>query len=262
MTERRSDSHRAPARVSAQTWDAASYQANTPFVAEYGNDVAALLDPQLGERVLDIGCGDGVLTRRLMESGATVVGVDTSEEFVAAARQAGVDARLCDVQQLDFDGEFDAAFTNAVLHWVPDHDAMARGVRAALIPGGRFVGEFGGFGNVAAISSVLRAVASHYGVEPSAAAPYTNPGAEEFTQTLTRAGFQVKHAELFARPTPLPTGLRGWLETTRGTFLDAFGDAREQALADTLAALEPSLRAASGEWYADYVRLRFSAIRL
>lgn len=247
------------AEISPQTWNAATYQTNTPFVAEYGAGVADLLDPQPGERVLDLGCGDGVLTRRLMESGASVVGVDASEDFVAAARESGVDARLCDAQRLDFDGEFDGAFTNAVLHWVPDHDAVARGVYGALVPGGRFVGEFGGFGNVAAISSVLRAVASRYGVDPTAAAPYNNPTAEEFAGVLERAGFKVKDALLFARPTPLPTGMRGWLETMRGTFLDTFGDDREQVLAEILAALEPSLTNASGQWCADYVRLRFHA---
>jgi trans-aconitate methyltransferase len=156
---------------SAQTWDAHSYQRHTPFVAQLGEDVVRLLDPQPGERILDLGCGDGVLTRLLIDAGAEVVGVDASESFVESARSAGIDARLGDIQELTFDQDFDAVFTNAVLHWVPDHHAVARGVHAALVPGGRFVGEFGGFGNVAAIATALRMAAVRWGVDPSDAAP-------------------------------------------------------------------------------------------
>lgn len=244
---------------SHQTWDAQSYQHHTPFVAKLGEGVVTLLDPQPGERILDLGCGDGALTRVLLDAGATVVGLDASESFVDSARAAGIDAHVGDVQQLAFTEEFDAVFTNAVLHWVPDHPAMARGVYASLVPGGRFVGEFGGFGNVAAISTALRLAAVHYGADAADAAPYNNPTEHEFSAVLETAGFEVEQAVTFARPTLLPTGMRGWLEVMRGTYLDSFGDQRDLALNAILAALEPSMTNASGEWFADYVRLRFIA---
>jgi len=245
----------------SQTWDAGSYQHHTPFVAKLGEDVVALLNPQSRERILDLGCGDGALTRVIIKHGADVVGVDASASFVASAKAAGIDARVADVQRLSFDEEFDAVFTNAVLHWVPDHGAMARGVHAALVPGGRFVGEFGGFGNVAAISTALRMAAAQWGADSSLAAPYNNPTEGEFAAVLEAAGFRVEQAFTFARPTLLPTGMRGWLEVMRGTYLDSFGDHREDALSSILAALEPSMTNASGEWFADYVRLRFVAIK-
>src|SRR4051812_34793970 len=134
-----------------QTWDARRYADNARFVSDLGASVVELLGPRAGERILDLGCGDGALTLKLFDAGAMVVGVDASPEFVEAARAAGVDAQLMDGQRLTFRDEFDAVFSNAALHWMPDAAAVVRGVASALRPGGRFVGEFGGHGNVAAI---------------------------------------------------------------------------------------------------------------
>src|SRR5215207_5023766 len=133
----------------AQTWDAADYAANARFVSDLGQPVLDLLAPRPGERILDVGCGDGALTEKLVVAGATVVGIDPAPDLVAAAIARGLDARQIDAQALPFDHEFDAAFSNAVLHWLPDLDAALRGVRRALRREGRFVGECGGHGNVA-----------------------------------------------------------------------------------------------------------------
>src|SRR5688500_15143750 len=139
----------------AQSWSAEGYARNARFVADLGQPVLELLAPQPGERILDLGCGDGALTTKLVAAGATVVGGDASAELVAAAQALGLDARIADGQALAFEAEFDAVFSNAALHWMKQPDAVIAGVRRALKPGGRFVGEFGGHGNVAAIVTAL-----------------------------------------------------------------------------------------------------------
>src|SRR4051794_21951268 len=142
----------------SQTWSPTSYQQNAAFVPALGAPLLAQLAARPGERILDLGCGDGTLTEQIAAAGASVVGIDASPEMVAGAARRGLDARLIDATKLPFEIEFDAAFSNAVLHWVTDADAVLRGVYRALKPGGRFVAEFGGHTNIAAISVAMRAV--------------------------------------------------------------------------------------------------------
>ena len=139
----------------AQSWSAEGYATNAGFVPVLGRAVLDLMDPKPGERILDLGCGDGTLTAQIAERGAAVVGVDASPDLLAAAKARGLDARLMDGQRLAFEAEFDAVFSNAALHWMLDQDAVADGVRRALKPGGRFVAECGGHGNIAAIATAL-----------------------------------------------------------------------------------------------------------
>jgi ubiquinone/menaquinone biosynthesis C-methylase UbiE len=129
-----------------QTWDVSLYAGNGRFVALLAESLVEALQPQAGERILDLGCGDGFLTRRIAESGATVVGVDSSPQMIAAAKERGLDARCVSGEALPFDGEFDAVFSNAALHWMSDQDAALNGVYRALKPGGRFVAELAGKG--------------------------------------------------------------------------------------------------------------------
>jgi SAM-dependent methyltransferase len=243
-----------------QTWDPETYARNARFVADLGESLVDLLKPQPGERILDLGCGDGALTRKLMDRGATVVGVDASEPLISAARVAGVDARLMDAHDLGFDGEFDAVFTNAVLHWVTDPPRVVAGVRKALNKGGRFIGEFGGFGNVAAICTAMRAALKLQGQAIPDSLPWYFPTEADFRGVLLRNWFEVEPMTLFPRPTPLPTDMRGWLETFGGPFVTGLGDEDRAAVFDEATALlAPSLRDSQGKWTADYVRLRFSA---
>src|SRR5205823_13478844 len=146
----------------AQEWNAARYATNARFVADMGQAVFDLLNPQPGERILDLGCGDGALTERIVSAGAHVVGVDASSDMVNAARRRGLDARVKDGGSLDFDSEFDAVFSNAAMHWMKrDPDAVISGVHRALQPGGRFAVDTGGTGCVppstAALEGALRA---------------------------------------------------------------------------------------------------------
>jgi SAM-dependent methyltransferase len=242
-----------------QTWTADRYARNARFVADLGAGVVEWLDPRPGERILDLGCGDGALTVKLREAGATVVGADASEALVTAARALGLDALVMDGEALTFEREFDAVFSNAALHWMPNAGAVIDGIGRALKPGGRFVAEFGGKGNVAAIVTALLAVGERYGIEPRHAMPWYFPTPDEYAALLEAAGFAVERIALIPRPTPLPGDIRGWLETFREPFFRAAGPDAEAALDAVTRLLAPSLRDQSGRWTADYVRLRVAA---
>ena len=243
-----------------QKWNANGYAKNADFVPKLGCEVVKLLAPQPGERILDLGCGDGALTERLVQLGANVLGIDASEEMVEAARRRGITARVVDGHQLPFDHEFDAVFSNAALHWMLDPQAVLAGVKRALKPGGRFVAEFGGHGNVAAICTALIAALQFRGISARGRHPWYFPTTHEYGHRLETVGFKVESIELIPRPTPLPTGMTGWLETFASPFLHGLDeDVRETVLENTLTLLGHSLRDAQGNWTADYVRLRVSA---
>ena len=244
------------------SWDPVAYQAHASFVPALGAPVLALLAPQPGERILDLGCGDGALTTKLVEAGAEVVGVDADKAMVAAAKERGLDARRMDGRLLDFTAEFDAVFTNAALHWMPPAPRVAEGVLRALKPGGRYVGEFGGHGNIAAIRAALRGVLISRGYRVPAFEESYYPTADEYRAMLEAAGFVVDHADLIPRPTPVPAGMSAWLHTFRGGFIDSAGvpeAERAQVIEDTRALLRPILADQAGNWIADYVRMRFVA---
>lgn len=244
-----------------QRWDADAYARNGRFVASLGASLLDWLAPQAGERVLDLGCGDGVLTQRLADAGCVVVGADASEALVAAARQRGLDARLVDGHALAFHGEFDAVFSNAALHWMKrDPAAVIAGVYAALRPGGRFVAEMGGAGNVAAIRRALHQALTRRGLDANEADPWYFPDVPEYRALLQAAGFHVARIERYERPTPLPGDVGGWLTTFAQPFLDCVPAAEQAAFIDEVRdTLQPRLRGADGTWTADYVRLRFTA---
>lgn len=249
----------APVQTDAQVWSSERYDTHARFVSDLGSEIAGWLAPQPGERILDLGCGDGELTLRLKDAGAQVVGVDSSEEFVRTAREKGLDARLADGHELGFSGEFDAVFSNAALHWMTRPEAVVAGVARALKPRGRFVAEFGGHGNVAAIATALRAVAVRRSGRADLIGPWYFPSAEEYAGLLEGNGFTVKRSALVPRPTRLPTDIRGWFTTFCDTFFAQFGDQVDEVVEEVVSLLEPALCDASGHWTADYVRLRVEA---
>lgn len=244
----------------AQTWSAATYEQNGRFVANLADDVFALLHPQPGERILDLGCGDGFLTKRIARSGAIAVGIDSAPDLLRAALARGVDARLGSGEHLPFRNEFDAVFSNAALHWMFDQDAVLSGVRTSLRPAGRFVAEMGGHGNVAAVRTALRSAVAPFGLDAEAAGHNIFFTADEYRAILEQHGFHVQSIALVPRPTPLPSGVVGWVETFRRSLLDQLTPEQQQAvLAHIAELLKPILCDREGVWHADYVRLRFHA---
>lgn len=246
----------------ADQWSAARYAEAARFVTDLGGPVLALLDPRPGERILDLGCGDGPIARGLMDLGCEVVAVDSSPDMIAAARACGVDARVGDGQKLAFEAEFDAVFSNAALHWMTDSDAVVAGVFRALKPGGRFVAEQGGLGNVAAIRVALIAALSEAGVETDLSEIWSFPSAAAQRARLEAAGFRVDDCAIHPRPTPVVAGLEAWFEAVAGPALALAPEgARPVVKARAARLATPALRDETGRWTADYMRLRFRAAR-
>ena len=238
--------------ASTSLWDAADYARVGGFVAELGEAALDLLDPQPGEHILDVGCGDGTLTLKIKEAGADVVGIDNSLSMVAAAKARGLDARLMDAAQLKFGEAFDAAFSNATLHWVLDKERAARAIWFALKPGGRFAGEMGGDGNLARLREALDDVLVARGFGPPTYAANWYPTPEEFAAVYEQAGFKDVDARLIERPTELEHGVAAWVTTFRKGWLDRAGvpEDERQGIAEAVADRV-------GSNVADYVRLRF-----
>ena len=189
-------SHTNRSRMTPKVWKPDIYARNARYVSDLGMPVLELLNPQPGERILDLGCGDGELTRVLQDRGRDTVGIDPSAEFIAAARKLGLDVREQDARELDFEDEFDAVFSNAVLHWIGEADIVLGNVHRALREGGRFVGEFGGYGNCASIEQALVDELELRGIDASTASPWYFPTAGEYGERLVAAGFRVPYIEL------------------------------------------------------------------
>lgn len=244
-----------------QHWDPTQYAEHARFVSDLGMPVMELLSPKPGERILDLGCGDGALTLKLAILGCTVVGINSSSEMVAAAKLLGLNAQVMDGQALPFTNEFDAVFSNAALHWMKNPEQVVAGVWRALKPAGRFVGEFGGYGNVGAIVTAIESFLSSRNV--TVANPWFFPRPEEYRGLLEAMGFSVDSIALIPRPTPLPGDVGGWLETFAQPYTSALPATEKRSfISEIVEALRPVLCDAKGTWHADYVRLRFSATKL
>ena len=242
------------------SWDPRLYGSTARFVSDLGATLVDMLDPKPGERVLDLGCGDGALTQQLAERAADVLGVDASEAMVAEARSRGLRAEVAGAYELDFEAEFDGALSNAAMHWMKRPDEVIRRVHRALRPGGRFVGEFGGYGNVNAVCAGLRKALARRGVDFDSLYPWYFPTVKEYRGRLEAHGFAVEHIELFDRPTPIPGDVAEWLANFGETFLKAIPETDRPALLDEVTdTVRPILCDANGGWTIDYVRLRFAA---
>lgn len=239
--------------LSTSRWNAADYARVGAFVPALGEAALDLLAPQPGETILDVGCGDGTLTLAIRERGAEVVGIDNSLSMVAAAKAKGLDARLMDAAHLRFSEAFDAAFSNATLHWVLDKERAARAIWFALRPGARFVGEMGGEGNLAALRRHLDDELVARGFGPPTYAANWYPTQEEFAAVYESVGFRNVEAELIDRPTVLDYGVEAWVLTFRAGWLDRAGVPEDQR-----PAIAAAVAARHGSATADYVRLRFT----
>jgi trans-aconitate methyltransferase len=248
--------------VSTTRWNTGLYDDKHSFVWKHGAALLDLLAPQAGERILDLGCGTGHLTAKIAEAGAEVVGIDASSEMAAEARRLYPNIRfeIADARDFAFDQPFDAVFSNAVLHWVNEPEKAIACVQRTLKPGGRFVAEFGGRGNVKIIMSALDAASRVVGLG-AWKHPWYYPGISEYASLLEQRGLEVTHAFLFDRPTPLEgeQGLRDWVKMFCGSLLGRVPPAdHERFFRHVEEVVRPTLYR-DGQWSADYRRLRIVA---
>ena len=248
-----------------QRWDADLYDDRHAFVWRHGASLVELLDPKSGERILDLGCGTGHLTAMIAESRATIVGLDHSTEMLAQARAAypAIEFVQADARDFAFAEPFDAVFSNAVLHWVRPPEAAIRCVHDALRIGGRFVAELGGRGNVRRIEAAMHTAADRLHLRVDGPHWYF-PGVAEYAGLLEAAGLEVRFAVLFDRPTPLQgeEGMRDWVKMFGRGVLESVPEGRwEEFLRTAEEAARPELYGEAG-WFADYRRLRITAVRM
>jgi trans-aconitate methyltransferase len=240
------------------SWNAAQYGSEARYVSDLGAPLIDLLSPGPGQRILDVGCGDGALTEKLVATGCSVVGIDSSPSMVAAAGARGLDCRLLDASKLTFEKEFDGVFSNAALHWVLEPDDVIAGVARALKPGGKFVGEFGGGRNVKCIVHALTKLLARHGLKFDEVSPWYFPSDEEYRDRLESNGFRVDAIELFDRPTLLPGDIVDWLKTFAVSLVDPLDADHEEIYSRLREDLREDLWRGD-RWFVDYVRLRFVA---
>lgn len=254
--------------ATGREWNPQRYATEARFVIDGGAPLLELLAPRPAERVLDVGCGTGALTRAIADAGARVVGIDASPAMLAEARQAypDLDFREGRGEALAFEREFDAVFSNATLHWIHDAASIVSGVRRALVPGGRFVAEFGGHGNVQtvrdAVNHALGELATGAAAQPFS--PWYFPRLGAYTSLLETHGFEVAAAWSFPRPSPMPdrdgqSGIAAWLAIFAR---DLVASLPAEVLERFTTLVEDYARPAlfrDGTWWIDYVRLRVVA---
>ena len=249
--------------MSSQNWDVQQYRENASFVPQLGIPVIELLAPQKGEKILDLGCGDGKLTLAIKKYGCNVLGIDSSITMVNAAKQLGLNAKVLSGESLNFNQEFDAVFSNAALHWMPNAHRVAAGVYQALKPNGRFVGEFGGQGNIQHLVNTMSAIFQDFPEFGEFKNPWYFPSVEEYSKVLTKAGFNIEYIELIPRPTPLSNGVNQWLKIfANGITSNLSNEQQEIFIKEAETRLYPLIFSESKGWVADYVRLRFKAVKL
>lgn len=256
---------RAQYRFNAMKWDTNLYDQKHSFVTKYGEDLLSLLDAKPGERILDVGCGSGHLTKQIADAGAEVIGLDSSPEMIATAQAAypAINFIVADASDFSFDKPFDAIFSNAALHWVERAEQAIICMSRALKPGGRFVIEMGGKGNIGGIATALeQAIHQLHGREVKATNYF--PAIGEYAALLEKHGIEVVSASLFDRPTKLEggeDGLQNWIKMFRRELLADLTDTEQNAVfAEVKTALRNKLFN-DGNWFADYRRLRITAYK-
>ncbi|MBV9384931.1 MAG: methyltransferase domain-containing protein [Chroococcidiopsidaceae cyanobacterium CP_BM_ER_R8_30] len=247
-------------------WQSALYESKHSFVWRYGADCLELLLPQQGEYILDVGCGTGQLTQEIAARGVIAIGIDKAPTMIEQARKNYPNLRfeVADATRFHFKEPFDAVFSNATLHWINEPERVIASIWQTLKPGGRFVAEFGGKGNIRAITTAIGKALETNAISASFTNPWYFPSIGEYATLLEKQGFSVTHATLFDRLTPLEDGEKGmqnWIEMFADSLLpEMSSNKRISAMQDIENQLRPELYR-DGTWFADYKRIRVVATK-
>jgi trans-aconitate methyltransferase len=245
-----------------QEWDPRTYARDAAFVSVYGEELIALLNPMAGDKILDLGCGDGFLAEKLAKMGCDVTGVDSSQDQVAASKGRGINAFIGDGTSLGVLGEFDGVLSNAALHWMLEPKKVISNIWDNLKSGGVFVGEMGAKGNVAAVLRTLCTLLERRGFTAEHYNPWYFPSEEGYARMLAAQGFKIDKVFTFSRPTKLKGDLISWLRIFAQSFAAPIEPEEQDSFySEAQAELEPYLYSPENGWVVDYVRLRFKVYR-
>ncbi|HEY5374665.1 MAG TPA: methyltransferase domain-containing protein, partial [Polyangiaceae bacterium] len=248
---------RAHLRRMDSAWNPTLYDDRASFVSELASDLVVWLRPKSGERILDLGCGTGTLTAEIARHGGVVTGVDRSEDMIASAREKYAELRfeVADGQKLAYSAEFAAVFSNAALHWMPRAEDVVRGVHRALVPGGRFVAEFGGAGCVATVTRAVVEILEEWQIDPAPYVSWFFPSPGRYASLLEAEGLTVRELRYFERPTPLAgtDGLATWLGLFQARLMSDLGSRGQELCEKASQRCRPRLFR-DGRWLLDYVR--------
>lgn len=253
-------------KTTSDNWNANLYDQKHSFVSKYGSNLIDLLAPKQGEKILDLGCGTGDLAKKLDDVGVNVVGVDKSQNMVAQAlsKYPHIHFKVRDAASLGYNREFDAVFSNATIHWIKQPEQALNSIYQCLKPGGRFVAEFGGKGNVQIITDEIIQQLKQAGIDYRMEQfPWYYPSIGEYTSLMEEIGFRVIFAEHFDRPTPLDgeNGLRNWIEMFG---CQMFAGIDKDKIDGIITKVETNLKEIlykNGLWAADYKRIRIIGIK-
>lgn len=242
-------------------WSADHYNRHASFVSDLALPVVDLLDPIEGEKILDLGCGEGKLAIEIERSGAKVTAVDLSEDMVEKARARGLDAHRMRATEFPFINEFDAVFSNAVLHWVKESESAVKHIHRALKERGRFIAEFGGEGNMHTVVEAIEEVFRRHPEFGAFRNPWYFPSVEAYRDLLEACGFEVAYIEQIPRPTPIDD-IAHWLDVFANGIVSHLREEQKVLFNKEVRKLVRSkLYDDVNGWQADYVRLRVQAFK-
>ncbi len=230
-------------------WDAGDYAKNSGAQMEWANELIAKLNLKGDESVLDIGCGDGRVTREIADClpKGSVVGIDNSLEMIRLAKAsfpkdqfANLRFETGDAGNLKIDSRFDIIFSNAALHWVKDHRPVLAGIKKCLKPNGRILLQMGGQGNALAIFRVLETLVNQRDWSPyfnGFTFPYGFYDDKIYSQWLHETGLEPIRVELIPKDMIYEdiNGLEGWIRTTWLPYTNRVPDDLKETFINTLA---------------------------
>ena len=248
--------------MSTNKWNADNYNKHADFVSNLAFPVVDLLNPKENERVLDLGCGDGTLALEIEKFNTKVIAVDLSESMVEKTKEKGIEAYVMSAIELPYENEFDAVFSNAVLHWVKEPETAIAKISNALKANGRFIAEFGGYGNIKYLTDAMQKVFDKNKEYGEFNNPWYFPKDTDYKQMLEANGFDVEYIELIPRPTKVDD-IANWLDVfANGIVSHLTKEQQRRFKQEVREILKPKIYSEKDGWVADYVRLRLKATKV